>query len=308
MEVYRGEVQRIQHTVLISGEVTEPDDSVFYEIVDDDGGVVDFGEADQALDSDDNPKPGVYTTNIGTDITDADDHYTIIWSYEIESSYVERREPLQVVTPIMTYEHYLETYQKSHEVLEYRDFKLLEMTVRKVIESYCNQSFNLESNLSYSIQGDDSDSLMLRRRIVSLDSVQVLDPHVNSAGDETPYDITEYVTFDDDDRWSIRRLTSGGIERNFSPIYRSQFFRYPKMYKVTGTWGWERIPEDIYHAAGILINDYQCADAKYREKYIDNIRAADWRMEFKLTGSETTGNANADMILSEYRNVGLVVI
>jgi len=56
------------------------------------------------------------------------------------------------------------------------------------------------------------------------------------------------------------------------------------------------------------VKEYFCDDAKYREKYIANIRAGDWRMEFRVTGDETTGNANADTLLSGYRNVALAVI
>lgn len=307
MEVYAGTIGRAKHTIYFDGDVVEADAAVVLTIYDREDFILlqqpaTFVQAGQFDDFD-----SYYYVTIGQEITGDYELKTLEWEYQISGNeVVTPREFLVVVNPYVRYNDFKLMYPQTN--LDYKEFALVEPVVRKVIETYCNQTFTRSDAESFSIKGQNSDSLPLPRQIISLDSVQVLDPSIDADGNETPYDITEYVTVDDDDRWHIRRRTFWPVDRSLSPTNRRSLFKYPMRYRVTGSWGWDMVPEDVARAAAILVNDYECSDAKYREKYIANIRAGDWRMEFIATGDETTGNANADMILSRFRNVGLAVI
>lgn len=307
MEVYAGTIARVKHTIYFEDDVSEADGGVTLTIYDKDDVVLLNEVATYVAAGANDEFDSYYYVTIGQDITGDYEAKTIEWDYVVDGKTVTTpREFLSVVNPYVRFNEFKLMYPGT--TLDYSEFKLVEPVVRKVIETYCNQTFTRSDAESFSVLGQNSDSLPLPRQIISLDSVSVLDPAVDSAGTETPYEITEYVTFDNDDRWHIRRLTSYASTRAMTPTNRRSLFKYPMRYRITGSWGWDMVPEDVVRAAAILVNDYECADAKYREKYIANIRAGDWRMEFTATGDETTGNANADMILSRYRNVGLAVI
>jgi len=304
LEVYSGTARTLRHTVFLDDEVVVADGDVIISIYDASGDII---QTDVATLNDQTPGDEFYSVLLGPDITSDFSPKTFDWSYEIQNvMFITPREELVVVTPYVTFERFLERYPQSN--VTYAEFRLVEPVVRKVIDTYCNQTFTRTDNVSYSILGQDSDVLVLPQRSIQVDSVKVLDSPLDSAGKEVEYDITEYTIQDSDDRWSIRRRTSWNVDRKMTPTSNRRLFKYPTRYKVTGSWGWETVPNNVGEAAAILINDYGCADAKYREKYVANIRAGDWRMEFVSTGDETTGNANADMILSGFRNLGISVI
>jgi len=304
MEIYAGNIERIRQYVYLDGQRVEADTDVALNIYDSEGQLITTETADLAFDDDNRP---YYYVTIGQDITNDYEVKTIEWEYQVDGQdVITPAEFLIVVNPYITYQRFMEMYPGS--ILSYNEFALVEPVVRKVIETYCNQDFTREDNVAYSVKGQNSDHLPLPKQIIDLEQVEVLDPAIDSAGNETPYNITQYVTVDEDDRWHIRRRTTWNVNRSLSPTHNRRLFKYPSKYRVMGSWGWDMVPQDVSRAAAILINDYVCSDAKYREKYIANIRAGDWRMEFVATGDETTGNANADMILAQYRNVGLAVI
>src|SRR6478609_4235924 len=73
---------------------------------------------------------------------------------------------------------------------------------------------------------------------------------------------------------------------------------YP--FDITGDWGYKTVPAPVKEAARLLINDYACQEAIYRDRYLESIKAADWRLQFSSRAWEATGNARADQLLSEY--------
>lgn len=302
MEVYRNEVEELRHYVVVAGQITTAP-LVTARIYDPLGIEIFSGEADLI---DDDPEVPYYSLIVGPDITSLGAGHTIEWSYTIQHLSqmipVVRREELNVVTPYIS----MAALKTNPELEGIEDYALrkMERLVSGIIDVFANQTFSRDNNVSITILGQDSDQLPLPKRIIRLADISMLD-HDEGI---TPYPLNEYVMFDPDDRWTLRRRTSHYVQRKFTPTTRYRFFKYPSIYRVTGDWGWEYVPEDVTHAAMILVQEYFCEDAKYRDKFISNIRAGDWRMEFKLTGDETTGSANADMLLTRYRNVGLAVI
>lgn len=73
---------------------------------------------------------------------------------------------------------------------------------------------------------------------------------------------------------------------------------YP--FEITGNWGYKTIPANVKEAAKILVNDYACGEIAYRDRYLESIKAADWRLQFSSRAWEYTGNVRADQLLAEY--------
>lgn len=288
MEIYYGSIEYLTHTVYVSGQPTQADSPVTVRIFDGDTQVF----TDTAVWE---PTDLHYYTTVGQDITLLNVPLEIEWSYTVLGhAVVTPREPVSIVRPYSNFSEYKEAYPNDETTFD--EFFQAEKLVRGVIDSHCRQTFQFDRNVEYTLQGSGHDVLELPRRLVNLIDVRVLDSTTDY------YLVTEYVTFDKDEKYRIRRTQWDAFGAGMNPITRSNFFKAHSIYRVTGDWGWEFVPQSVKQAATILIHDYQCADAKYREKFIQNIRAADWRMEFAVTGNETTGNANADTLLSEYRH------
>jgi hypothetical protein len=306
MEIYERETTRLRHRVYVDGELTDADDgTVVLRIYNYEDSTHEEYQAEHDGD-------GLYSVLLPFDVTNTFEARTLAWAYEINTQpYESAREHLYVVKPTITYNQFARLHPNALDDIGPAEFRLVEPVVRKVIERYCNQVFTREDNRAYTVMGQNSDSLPLPRKALAVHSVSLLDASRTYADGEpidNYYELTDYTIFDDDDRWSLRRRTSAPVSRGLTPTSNRRFFKYPNRYRILGDWGWDMVPEDVTIAAGILINDFSCQEASYREKYISNIRAGDWRMEFKLTGDETTGNANVDMILSSYRNVAMAVI
>lgn len=317
MEIYYNTVDFVRHTVFFDNEIRDPDnEEVFYVIEDEDGNEI---ASDQAT----RVSEGVYRATIDQSLTSEYTSMRIQWQYGITENatfiQVETEwEHIFVVRPYVTVGAYNNQLMTQEEPLSPTDFKQLESVVRGVIDAYCRQNFQLTKN-SYLVPGGGMTKLQLPFRLVRLDSIYAADePFAAMQAYEGIYDHTseqermradalsmhslnEFVTFTKDHPWEIRRRTRATTP-GISPVSAQARFESHRYYIVEGLWGWERVPNDVARAAAILTRDYLDDDSKWREKYVSVARAADWRLEFSATGNETTGNANADMILEKYRN------
>lgn len=321
MELYYRTIDSIRHVIYVGDGIVSPEGPASYEITTLDGVVVAEGTSSS--------EDGVYTALVGSEVTGDFEPKVITWTYTIDGNEIETApEIIEIVRPYIMPDTYNRT--APGQELDIRNFRMVESKVRKVIESYCRQSFQIQQHVVKTAVGHTGNALQLPERLIRFKGMSVVDEPIASLvgypgimtypnmQDGTNYELlrgdgiarhslNEYVSFNPDRPWEIRRrlnAEAGGM----NPINRSQFFSSHKQYAILGDWGWEYIPNDIQQAAAILIADYANDDATYREKYIDNVRAADWRMEFAATGNETTGNANADMMLERYRNYRLEVI
>jgi len=73
---------------------------------------------------------------------------------------------------------------------------------------------------------------------------------------------------------------------------------YP--FTITGAWGYPAVPTPVSEAAKLLINDYACGEQAYRDRYLESIKSADWRLQFKEQAYLQTGNVRADQLLNNY--------
>ena len=176
--------------------------------------------------------------------------------------------------------------------LTWDEFVELERLVRQIIDSYCMQSFNSwrGTRTVYAMGG----RISLPQHLDALEELTV----VNS-----PYLATTLNPFHG------FALTDPGMSLvNEDQIQTVSMFRgTPRRitYRISGLWGYTSIPGAIRQAAIILMKDQLCPDKMYRERFIDNFRNENIRLEMRdeAFSGDTTGNAVVDDILSPYKSL-----
>lgn len=189
-----------------------------------------------------------------------------------------------------------------------------ERAVRRAIQSYCGQDFGYFYG-SVVAQGNGTNVMRLPKRLISVDNL------TNSTPPFTAIPIGYLSIVNDgwglstawgNDYYGIKEAPpEEGIYVSTGVIYvpgANRVFSTSYTYAITGSWGYESVPLDVIEAASILMEDYSFPEAEWRRRYVDNIRAGDWRVEFTSQAHRGTGNAEADRLLDKYRMTGVGVI
>jgi hypothetical protein len=92
----------------------------------------------------------------------------------------------------------------------------------------------------------------------------------------------------------------GGVITAPGATGRATAWKDDYKFAIRGDWGYKSVPTAVQEAAKLLVNDYGCSEAVYRDRYLESIKAADWRLQFSSQAWEHTGNARADQLLSEF--------
>jgi hypothetical protein len=171
----------------------------------------------------------------------------------------------------------------------------LEKNVRGIIEQVTGQRFNYEYDV-LEFKGSGGAVVSLPKRLVSASGLY--DPSGGLA--------LTYVRAGNDG-WTLtaRRETTWIDSMSSTNPIRNPFKTWGKfnegtMYRIAGYFGYESIPEDVALCARLLAEDYGCDESVWRDRYIANIRAADWRFEFGAGAFRGTGNVKVDQILQKY--------
>jgi hypothetical protein len=185
-----------------------------------------------------------------------------------------------------------------------------ERVVRKIIEAVCGQSFGFHYH-SHVVYGQGGNSINLPERLIRLDGVSSL----QAPYEAIPFGAVNIIA----DGWML--TTNAG--RQFYSIKQMppeesyvsangaiiapgsvRAWRNNHTYLITGSWGYSGVPTEVSDAARMLIDDYNCDEDAYRNKYMANMRSADWRIEFNALTWQGTGNAKVDALLSPYIKSG----
>jgi len=305
IEVYTNSYGRVDIEVRdSSGELVNPDGNINVEIFDYDlvdpgtgniGSIIDSGTATQ-VSYNGVAVTGRYYYELTPDETEFNRNLRASWSFQVSGENRSGQVNVFVVTPYVS----ISSLRMIRELNEFSDYDLfgMERLVSRVIDTYCGQSFGSQVNASKTAIGAGSDYLWLPARLTSLTSVKI---------SEEERDVTEYTVLDKDNPWRIRNRRDYEYDP-VSEIDPKTFFKNGVIYVIKGNWGYRYVPPEITEAAKILVKTYFYDDSAYRERYISDIKAGQWSMKFTATGDSTTGSANADMILSAYRNINAAVI
>lgn len=257
----------------------------------------------------------------------------VTWSFTIPGSGTfSEVENYEVIRPYLSIP---EVKKILGEGFSDEEAKEVEAAVRHVINAHTGQSFGL-SKKALTVEGHGESALRLPERLVSIEAVNTLssvldvsyfiiisdgwyikkgwadataymnsgsrywgdaadDDHIYhdpNDGDNPPADTTGMV--------GPLATRPGGVIVAPSALGRATSWRDDYPFTIKGVWGYERVPEAVKEAAKLLVNDYACSEALYRDRYLESIKAADWRLQFSSRAWEYTGNARADLLLSEF--------
>jgi hypothetical protein len=222
---------------------------------------------------------------------------------------------VQVVTPLLSLEEVARIAGFDLTTTEGREDTLnLERTVRYAIQHHTGQNFGKFYG-TMSVSGNGSNKLSLPAPLLEFGGVLydgILRPNHGVAIINNGWAITGGQVWIDNIKqappeWMLDRFDYQG--KIYAPmLYGRNLFVDGVEYNVTGMWGYRDVPGDIRQAARLLIQDYSCDESLWRDRYIDSIRAGDWRFEFNAQAFSGTGNVQVDQILSDYRRATMVVI
>ena len=232
-------------------------------------------------------------------ITSSDGPFTIDWSFVVEGQTQTIQETHEVVTPLFTKD---DLAYDTHGLGKLTDdeVKRLESLIRKVIEAHTGQSFGLRKGYLYAY-GKGGNVLKLSERIaeltdkgyrVSNDGFSIVSPVSNGDGYNIKVPAEEEALYNS---------LHGYPTTNYS-------FKEGLRYKVSGSFGWSSVPQDIKEAALLLAEQFSCNESLWRDRYLRAISAADWRFDFQDAAFVGTGSVSADQLLAKYTVTRAVVI
>lgn len=234
------------------------------------------------------------------------EYYTKTFYYDVITPYLEVREVKKVWAEATT-----------------EEAKEIEAAVRHIINAHCGQSFGYREDHTKVIEGHGERALRLPERLVELTGLSTVTSVLNplsaiivSDGWYLKKGWSEEVTAIETDStyWGASDVTNDvlpgepGYEKpgHGHVIYAPRSGPNPTVWKddypftITGNWGYTAVPDPVKSAAKLLVNDYACMEALYRDRYLEAITAADWRLQFSSRAWDHTGNVRADQLLSDY--------
>lgn len=219
------------------------------------------------------------------------------WSFAMDSVEVNKTDYYSVVTPILTFGEIREIHPNAtdEEVIK------IELAVRHIIQALTGQVFGNFIGIK-DVRGNNANALSLPQKLISLTDV---DGNTNAPNYFTIVGDGFYLKHFS---WGVPPVKADyhGLHQHVGGVIHNPYhvnvkeFASSIVYKINGSWGWETVPARVKEAAKLLVNDYACADANYRDRYLTSMTAADWRIQFSSGAFLKTGNVRADQLLSDY--------
>lgn len=250
---------------------------------------------------------GLYNLVIGSNaggepILNSAGKYRVDFTYTISTTQYTKDQYFNVFTPYAESNSFFDLYPEL-EVNNSSKFDLLEARSRSVINTYCGQTFDSFINKKVILNGNNHTVLHLPFPISKLERVVYNESESDQA-----------VIFDDIQ--GIRSLEKVRQPFNFNSTFYIRFkkgatgiterildtssFKESATYSITGDWGWSYVPEGVSQAAQLLIADMMNDDNEYRKHGIVSVDMDNIRFTMKSSFYESTGNIEADVLLTDY--------
>lgn len=311
-EIYRNTSQKI-FLDLVDEEADATPELVAYLNGSDDGVNIDVIEV--------TPPEGItqrYSAVISMALTTNDCTLVIKWSFKINGVDVIKTDNFDIVTPYLPLDEIKKIMPAGSSD---DDIHNVESAVRHIINANTGQTFGRYEG-SITVEAHGEDALALPRRLIKITGLSTLTAELDPNATIIVSDgwflkkgwAHELSNIDSDSAywggWDISNALPGepGYEKPahgpiiVAPGHAGTPTRWRNDYpfKITGIWGYDAIPYPVQEAARLLVNDYGCMNAIYRDRYLQSIRSADWRLQFSSRAWDSTGNVRADQLLSEY--------
>lgn len=270
-------------------------------------------------------------------LSTADGDYSVHWKFdylEDGHTYVYQTDAaVNVVTPILPLSVIAGLLGEG--LNSEQNVATAEAAVRTIIQAHTGQKFGYSKGKTLRVEGHGETALRLPERLINLTGIGTLtanlDPlaaiivsdgwylkkswanEISEVANNSVYwsDYRDSVAFDnniysDPDGDGQPPIVGplgtrpGGVIS--APGVSSGPTRWVDDYSftITGDWGYKSVPVAVQEAAKLLINDYACSEAAYRDRYLETIKASDWELDFNSRAWDSTGNVRADQLLSEY--------
>lgn len=217
--------------------------------------------------------PGTFTYTVPYRAIAFEGEMTASWTF-VESG--------QTATVVETYELVTSVYPINKIVKEHdlttEEAEKVESLVRHIINSYTGQTFGKFAGV-LEAEGNGQGKLFLPRRLITLNTVSPL---------------------------VARSYTISGA--NFFLNASSRTFLNNEKYLINGIWGYNGVPAAVQQAADILIRTIVSDEPSYRDRYLNAIRSADWRIDYNSRAFDGTGNVTADQLLDPFVLYRIAVI
>jgi hypothetical protein len=327
-EIYIDQTSPIKTKIYWAGEIVDADDDIVtarvYDIT-----------RDLTLDPLVNPDLPIVTLNASKLETDIGTYqvvipfqycnrnrkFKIVWSYEVSGNEASHVYYTDVVTPYANIAEVLDslnigTDPSDSNYKTYNELQMAEKYARKLIEEFTSQSFNLSTE-THVVYGLGTDVLALPFRIEELYVLKENDVLLVDNLDETSnWLYTPIISESNFDirvnRQSIMDNTvytaNGLVPPTITDGYYYGAFKQGSRYTVQGKFGWSSVPDNVEEACIVLMQQFFDKDTAWRNKYVKNVSAFDWRFEYTEDAYKGTGNLYADQLLSPYVLTAMMVI
>lgn len=324
-EIYIDQTAPIKTKIFWGGEIVDADGSVVATIYD--------ITEDNTINPTVNPNVAITTITATKLETDAGTYqivipfqycrrnrkFKIIWSYTISGTSASHSYYIDVVTPYANMADIWEDLNFGTDTSDpnyktYHEVQMAEKYARKLIESFTAQFFYLYDERQV-VYGSGSDILPLPFKIYEIhelyeNDVLLIDT-INDVNNwmyspiisESTYGIrVNRQSLMDNLIYSSNGLTPPSyMDSNPSGAFQKDY-----RYAVQGRFGWSSVPDNVEEACIILIKQFFEKDTAWRNKYVRNISAFDWKFEYMEDAHRGTGNLYADQLLLPYVITGMV--
>lgn len=238
--------------------------------------------------------------------TSQDQDFLIRW----EVSYLEgtlqthvEEQSVSVVSPILP----IEEIARISESDNLEDNLDLERRVRYAIQSYTGQQFG-KYRTTYEVRGSGGPNLVLPAPLLELTAATFPTSRVQLFNGGTLLTYPDQIWFGIKDAPPEEVLDQFYYTNGPIRVWNNQAFTDGRRFKIQGIWGYHAVPGDVKQAARLLAADFACDESLWRDRYMDSVRAGNWRYEVNELAFQGTGNVVVDQILGKYRKITLVAV
>jgi len=240
-----------------------------------------------------------YTAVIPKEFAVTERDVEVKWGFTFNNTAYTDSQTYRIVTP---YVDYADFGPGTDADMSQTDFAKSERLVRYIIDNYTGQSFGKSYEI-YDAEGTGDDGLILPKHIIEVYTVAPKSDWYNVIDVHDPLQWT-YVSPSDAyepsaDGWILRRAS---YYQDLSVVHEPHnVWQRNIRYSIGGLWGYDSVPGPVQTAAELLMSYYDCRDEGYRDKYLKNMKADNWRIEYTDDAYIGTGLVKADQLLNEYR-------
>lgn len=270
--------------------------------------------------SDEAPEGAVarYFVILGIAQTQQETELRVKWEFTVAGQPVTKTDYFYVVTPYLSVSDIKDELPNATD----EECRKVERGVRHIIESHTGQKFGF-STKTLTVEGHGESALRLPERLLNITGLSTLTSGLDTLGtiivsdgwylkkgwtdvlNDIPSDATYWTGFDPDNDVSpgepgYEKQSHGHVIHAPGSAGTPTAWKNDYPFKITGDWGYHTVPQKVREAARLLVNDYACSEAQYRDRFLKRVDAADWKLEFDGLAYSGTGNARADQLLSEY--------